>query len=83
MLPPQNATGTWVKIVQRVPVQLGIALAPGDPPLRAGMTVTVRVDTGRARGLPDLVQRLLDNGAVPGFVRDWLRGPQAARHAAR
>jgi membrane fusion protein (multidrug efflux system) len=83
VLPPQNATGNWVKIVQRVPVQLGIALAPGDPPLRAGMTVTVRVDTGRARGLPDLVQRLLDNGAVPGFVRDWLRGPQAARHAAR
>jgi len=82
VLPPQNATGNWVKIVQRVPVQLGIVLAPGDPPLRAGMTVTVRVDTGHARGLPDLVQRLLDNGAVPGFVRDWLRGPRAA-HAAR
>jgi membrane fusion protein (multidrug efflux system) len=83
VLPPQNATGNWVKIVQRVPVQLGIELAPGDPPLRAGMTVTVRVDTGRARGLPDLVQRLLDNGAVPGFVREWLRGPRAAHHAAR
>lgn len=82
VLPPQNATGNWVKIVQRVPVQLGIVLAPGDPPLRAGMTVTVRVDTGHARGLPNLVQRLLDNGAVPGFVRDWLRGPRAA-HAAR
>jgi membrane fusion protein (multidrug efflux system) len=82
VLPPQNATGNWVKIVQRVPVQLGIVLAPGDPPLRAGMTVTVRVDTGHARGLPNLVQRLLDNGVVPGFVRDWLRGPRAA-HAAR
>ena len=82
VLPPQNATGNWVKIVQRVPVQLGIVLAPGDPPLRAGMTVTVRVDTGHARGLPDLVQRLLDTGAVPNFVRDWLRGPRAA-HAAR
>jgi len=83
VVPPQNATGNWVKIVQRVPVQLGIELAPGDPPLRAGMTVTVRVDTGRSRGLPDLVQRLLDNGAVPGFVREWLRGPQPAHHAAR
>ncbi|MDX1376009.1 MAG: HlyD family secretion protein [Burkholderiales bacterium] len=83
VLPPQNATGNWVKIVQRVPVQLGIELAPGDPPLRAGMTVTVRVDTGRARGLPDLVQRLLDNGAMPGFVREWLRGPREAHHAAR
>jgi len=83
VLPPQNATGNWVKIVQRVPVQLGIDLAPGDPPLRAGMTVMVRVDTGHQRGLPDIVQRLLDTGAVPGFVRDWLRVPRAARHAAR
>lgn len=83
LLPPQNATGNWVKIVQRVPVQLGIVLARRDPPLRAGMTVTVRVDTGRARGLPDIVQRLLDNGAVPGFVRDWFRGPRAERHAAQ
>jgi len=83
LLPPQNATGNWVKIVQRVPVQLGIVLDRGDPPLRAGMTVTVRIDTGRERGLPDIVQRLLDNGAVPGFVREWFRGPRAGRHAAR
>lgn len=83
VLPPQNATGNWVKIVQRVPIQLGIVLDPRDPPLRAGMTVTVRVDTGHERGLPDVVQRLLDNGAVPGFVREWFRGPRAARHAAR
>jgi membrane fusion protein, multidrug efflux system len=73
VLPPQNATGNWVKIVHE----------PRDPPLRAGMTVTVRIDTGRARGLPDIVQRLLDNGAVPGFVREWFRGPASERHAAR
>jgi multidrug resistance efflux pump len=39
-------------VVQRVPVRL--RLEPGedaDPPLRAGMTVTVRVDTGRSRSL--------------------------------
>ncbi len=82
LLPPQNATGNWVKIVQRVPVQLGIVLERRDPPLRAGMTVTVRVDTGRERGLPEFVQRLLDNGAVPSFVREWFRGPRAERHAA-
>jgi len=82
LLPPQNATGNWVKIVQRVPVQLGIVLDRRDPPLRAGMTVTVRVDTNRERGLPDIVQQLLDNGAVPGFVRDWFGGPRAERHAA-
>jgi membrane fusion protein (multidrug efflux system) len=52
LLPPQNATGNWVKVVQRVPVHLAIEQAPGQPPLRAGMTVTVAVDTGRSRGLP-------------------------------
>jgi membrane fusion protein (multidrug efflux system) len=60
LLPPQNATGNWIKVVQRVPVQLVIAataVPAGDaaadrPPLRAGMTVTVSVDTGRPRGMP-------------------------------
>jgi membrane fusion protein (multidrug efflux system) len=58
LLPPQNATGNWVKIVQRVPVQLAIdpdgQAAADRPALRAGMTVSVSVDTGRSRGLPDL-----------------------------
>jgi membrane fusion protein (multidrug efflux system) len=52
LLPPQNATGNWVKVVQRVPVHLAIEQVPGQPPLRAGMTVTVTVDTGHSRGLP-------------------------------
>ena len=52
LLPPQNATGNWVKVVQRVPVHLAIEQTPDQPPLRAGMTVTVTVDTGKARGLP-------------------------------
>lgn len=50
VLPPQNATGNWVKIVQRVPVLLEIRASPEG--LRAGMTVTVRVDTGKTRGMP-------------------------------
>lgn len=52
LLPPQNATGNWVKVVQRVPVHLAIEQGPGQPPLRPGMTVTVSVDTGHSRGLP-------------------------------
>ncbi len=52
LLPPQNATGNWVKVVQRVPVHLAIEQSADRPPLRAGMTVTVSVDTGRSRGLP-------------------------------
>ena len=55
ILPPQNATGNWVKVVQRVPVHLAIDPAAGQPPLRAGMTVTVSVDTGRSRGLPEFL----------------------------
>jgi membrane fusion protein (multidrug efflux system) len=52
LLPPQNATGNWVKVVQRVPVLIQLEERDGRPPLRAGMTVTVSVDTGRERGLP-------------------------------
>jgi membrane fusion protein (multidrug efflux system) len=58
VLPPQNATGNWVKIVQRVPVLLAIEQTADQPPLRAGMTVSVSVDTGRSRGLPDFLSRL-------------------------
>jgi membrane fusion protein (multidrug efflux system) len=56
LLPPQNATGNWIKIVQRVPVLLDIEPgAAGQPELRVGMTVSVSVDTGRSRGLPKLL----------------------------
>jgi membrane fusion protein (multidrug efflux system) len=45
VLPPENATGNWVKVVQRLPVRL--ELDAGDPahPLYAGLSVTARVDT--------------------------------------
>lgn len=49
LLPPQNASGNWVKVVQRVPVRFEIVPEPGQPPLRAGMTVTVTIDTERDR----------------------------------
>ena len=54
-LPAQNATGNWVKVVQRVPVLLAIEQAPGQPPLRTGMSATVEIDTGHRRALGDLV----------------------------
>ena len=58
LLPPQNATGNWIKVVQRVPVLFAIEpdgrAAADRPALRAGMTVSVSIDTGRSRGLPDL-----------------------------
>ena len=52
LLPPQNATGNWVKVIQRVPVRFRIVERPGDPPLRVGMSATVAIDTGRERPLP-------------------------------
>ncbi len=50
LLPAENATGNWVKVVQRVPVRLHILTAT-KMPLRAGLSATVTVDTGRQRGL--------------------------------
>ena len=59
LLPPQNATGNWVKVVQRIPVRIEIETAAGDPPLRAGMSVLVKIDTGFERPLPDFVRTVL------------------------
>jgi membrane fusion protein (multidrug efflux system) len=68
ILPPQNATGNWVKVVQRIPVLLEVKQPAGREQLRAGMTVTVTVDTGRDRGLPRVVQRMVDRGYLPRFL---------------
>ena len=55
ILPAQNSSGNWVKVVQRVPVLISLDAAPdGQTPLRAGMTVTARVDTGHVRSLSAL-----------------------------
>ena len=46
VLPAQNATGNWVKVVQRLPVKIAIdTVGTNRPALRAGMTVSVAVDT--------------------------------------
>lgn len=48
LLPAQNATGNWVKVVQRVPVRIRLD-ADAEMPLRAGLSVSVSVDTGHRR----------------------------------
>jgi len=50
-LPPENATGNWVKVVQRLPVRLELEDADKDLPLHSGLSATVEVDTGHSRGL--------------------------------
>lgn len=47
LLPPENATGNWVKVVQRLPVRLAFDAPDPSRPLYAGISVTVRVDTGQ------------------------------------
>jgi membrane fusion protein (multidrug efflux system) len=55
VLPAQNASGNWVKVVQRIPLRVKIDRRAGDPPLRAGMSVLVGIDTGHVRHLTDLL----------------------------
>jgi len=55
VLPAQNASGNWVKVVQRIAVRVRVDRKPDDPVLRAGMSVTVDIDTGHQRSLGDLL----------------------------
>ena len=59
VLPPQNASGNWVKVVQRVPVRLEFQGLDDSVPLRAGMTVTVSIDTRRDRSLFRMIDSAL------------------------
>ena len=51
VLPPENATGNWVKVVQRLPVRLEFDDVGADQPLFSGISVTVQIDTGYRRSL--------------------------------
>jgi membrane fusion protein (multidrug efflux system) len=51
ILPPQNASGNWVKVVQRLPVRIAFAAGQDISRLRSGMSVTVNIDTGHRRSL--------------------------------
>jgi membrane fusion protein, multidrug efflux system len=59
LLPAQNTSGNWVKVVQRIPLRVRIDTGPNQPPLRAGMSAVIHVATGHERGLP-----FLNNAAV-------------------
>jgi membrane fusion protein (multidrug efflux system) len=67
LLPAENATGNWVKVVQRLPVRLAFAKLDPAQPLAAGMSATVEVDTGYRRPWLDRVE-----GAVA-----WISGKDA------
>jgi membrane fusion protein (multidrug efflux system) len=74
ILPAQNASGNWVKVVQRVPVRIEFAAEEDVSGLRSGMSAWVAIDTGHVRSLSDLV------GLLPSFGRGD-RAAVATAHA--
>src|SRR5512146_41686 len=73
LLPPENATGNWVKVVQRVPVKIVLDHPePADKPLRMGLSVEVAIDISDTRG-PLLTSTLQhefgERGAIPETLR--------------
>jgi membrane fusion protein (multidrug efflux system) len=63
LLPAENTSGNWVKVVQRIPMRILVNNAPGKPPLRVGMSVEVNVDTRHARGFPSFITDLFGSGS--------------------
>ena len=66
LLPPQNATGNWIKVVQRVPVR--ISLDPNElkaNPLRVGLSMTVKVDIAEAGSGKPMTAAAVKNSAAP------------------
>lgn len=59
VLPPQNASGNWVKVVQRVPVRIDLERADGHPQLRAGMTASISIDTQQERPMVTAARRAI------------------------
>ncbi|HYZ39831.1 MAG TPA: HlyD family secretion protein [Stellaceae bacterium] len=65
LLPAENATGNWVKVVQRLPVRLSFERFDPNAPLHAGLSATVEIDTRYRRPWLDRVEGLFA----------WLTGP--------
>lgn len=59
LLPAQNATGNWVKVVQRIPVRLRLLDPQQIALLRVGMTATVSIDTGFERDTLGFIRGVL------------------------
>jgi membrane fusion protein (multidrug efflux system) len=58
LLPAQNTSGNWVKVVQRIPLRVRVDTKPDEPQLRAGMSAETEIDTGHQRHLSDLLSWL-------------------------
>jgi len=80
LLPPQNASGNWIKIVQRLPVRISIDRRElARDPLRIGLSVTVTVDTTERHGAvlaPDVADRF--TGVTDVYAADLARADARA-----
>jgi membrane fusion protein (multidrug efflux system) len=65
LLPAQNATGNWVKVVQRVPVRLRLEGAVDFSTLRTGLSASVEVDTEYKRTLPGFGHAIAADASAP------------------
>jgi membrane fusion protein (multidrug efflux system) len=71
LLPPENATGNWIKIVQRVPVKIKLdGPPPPEYPLRVGSSLKVTIATGDKSG-----PRLATTGEEGAMRREARKGP--------
>jgi membrane fusion protein (multidrug efflux system) len=77
ILPAQNASGNWVKVVQRVPLRFCFDADESTEGLRAGMSAYVSIDTARTRSLGELLI------APFVWIESWFVTPSAAKTAAR
>ena len=59
VIPAQNASGNWVKVTQRIPVRIALDIGADDPPLRAGMSAVIDIDTRYVRTSPGLLSFLV------------------------
>ena len=71
ILPPQNASGNWVKVVQRVPLRFCFDADQDMTGLRAGLSTDISIDTGRTRTLQGLKESLV------GWARSWVEPAKA------
>jgi membrane fusion protein, multidrug efflux system len=80
LLPPENATGNWVKVVQRVPVRVQLLNADEGVSLADGMSAEVTVDTGHRRSLFGHSER---NPIAPEDARSAVSGPNPSELSRR
>ena len=84
LLPPENATGNYVKVVQRIPVKIlfdsipdvGLPLGPGD-----SVVPTVKVQDFHYSGFQLLIVAALTGAAIPGVLWWGTRTPKAKKEA--